>query len=45
MVKVLLLFHGNLNVLLYILYKISYVKVIVVQNDTDLPVLTLISMF
>ena len=43
MVKVLLLFHGNSNALLCILYKIIniiYVKVVLAQNDTDLPVIT-----
>ena len=37
--NVLSLFHGNLNVLLHVLYKIInriYVKTEIAQNDTDL---------
>ena len=43
MIKVLLLFHRNLNVLLYVLYQIIdkiYVKV-VAQNDADLSCINL----
>ena len=42
--NVLSLFHENLNVLLYILYKIInkiYIKVIIAQNDTDLSCINL----
>ena len=42
--KVLSLFHGNLNVLLYVLYKIINkicVKTKIAQNDTDLSCIKL----
>ena len=44
MAKVLSLFHGNLNALLHVLYKIInkiYVKVVIAQNDTDLSCIKL----
>ena len=44
MTKVLSLFHGNLNVLLHVLYKIInkiYVKVVIAQNGTDLSCIKL----
>ena len=40
----LLIFHGNLNVLLHVLYKIINkicVKTKIAQNDTDLPCIKL----
>ena len=47
--KVLSLFHGNLNVLLHVLYKIinkMYVKAEIAQNNQKIcPVLNFISMF
>ena len=39
MADILLLFHGNLNVFLHVLYKMiceMYGKVVTTQNDTDL---------
>ena len=39
-----MLFHGNLNVLLYVLYKIInkiYVKTEIAQNDTDMSCIKL----
>ena len=42
--KVLSLFYGNLNVLLYVLYKIikkKHVKTEIAQNDTDLSCIKL----
>ena len=42
--EVLSLFHGNLNVLLHVLYKIinkMYVKAEITQNDTDLSCIKL----
>ena len=42
--KVLSLFYGNLNVLLYVLYKIikkKNVKTEIAQNDTDLSCIKL----
>ena len=44
MTKVLSLFHGNLNVLLHVMYKIInkiYVKVVIEENGTDLSCLKL----
>ena len=41
---VTLLFYGNLNVLLYVLYKIinkMYVKTEIAQNDTDMSCIKL----